>query len=132
MLDDGNGPRLPILMAQDDVRFMAYWGFDTYFRDWKIVIEQARALVGPQGVVILGGHSQGTSWASLFAAYDFDPDPANVVAGHSLGYEMKGTLSCSRKRPSSSGSSPCFSLIQVFTIPRSKRSLSVHVARTCR
>jgi hypothetical protein len=30
----------------------------------------------------MGGHSQGTSWSTLFAAYDFDPDPARVDAGH--------------------------------------------------
>ena len=36
------------------------------------------------GVVLLGGHSQGTTWASTFAAYDFDPDPSGVEAGYSL------------------------------------------------
>jgi hypothetical protein len=40
-------------------------------------------MVGPQGVVLFGGHSQGTYWASVFAAYDFDPDPAVVDAGYS-------------------------------------------------
>jgi hypothetical protein len=82
--DDFGATRGPIVLAQNDVRFMAYWGLDTYFRDWKLLIEQARARVGPQGVVILGGHSQGTTWASTFAAYDFDPDPARVEAGHAL------------------------------------------------
>jgi len=67
--------RGPILFAQDDVRFMAHWGLDTYFRDWLRLAESARRLVGPGGVVLLGGHSQGTSWSTLFAAYDFDPDP---------------------------------------------------------
>jgi hypothetical protein len=82
-LRDGFGTsRGPILMSQDDVRFMAYWGLDTYFRDWKRLVEEARRLVTPAGVVFLGGHSQGTSWSTLFAAYDFDPDPARVDAGH--------------------------------------------------
>ncbi len=84
-LDDGDGARLPILFTQDELRaFQASWGLDTYFRDWKILVEQARALVGPDGVVLMGGHSQGTTWASTFAAYDFDPDPSHVVAGYSL------------------------------------------------
>jgi hypothetical protein len=74
--------RGPILFAQDDVRFMAHWGLDTYFRDWKRLLESARERVGPGGVVLLGGHSQGTSWSTLFAAYDFDPDPGRVDAGH--------------------------------------------------
>jgi pimeloyl-ACP methyl ester carboxylesterase len=76
--------RGPLLLAQNDARFMAYWGLDTYFRDWKLLIEDARAVVGPSGLVLLGGHSQGTTWASTFAAYDFDPDPAHVTAGYSL------------------------------------------------
>jgi pimeloyl-ACP methyl ester carboxylesterase len=76
--------RGPILFAQDDMRFMAHWGLDTYFRDWKRLIAKARRTVGRGGVVLLGGHSQGTTWATLFAAYDFDPDPARVVAGHEL------------------------------------------------
>lgn len=84
-LQDGFGvTRGPVLMTQDDVRFMAHWGLDAYFRDWKILIEEARQRVGPNGVVLLGGHSQGTTWATTFAAYDFDPDPASVVAGHQL------------------------------------------------
>jgi pimeloyl-ACP methyl ester carboxylesterase len=74
--------RGPILFAQDDVRFMAHWGLDTYFRDWKRLVESARRQVGPGGVVLLGGHSQGTTWSTLFAAYDFDPDPGRVDAGH--------------------------------------------------
>lgn len=75
--------RGPILFAQDDVRFMAHWGLDTYFRDWKRLLRSARREVGPGGVVLLGGHSQGTTWSTLFAAYDFDPDPGRVDAGHS-------------------------------------------------
>lgn len=74
--------RGPILFAQDDVRFMAHWGLDTYFRDWKRLLESARERVGPGGVVLLGGHSQGTTWSALFAAYDFDPDPGRVDPGH--------------------------------------------------
>ncbi|MCL4686890.1 hypothetical protein KJ059_19290 [Myxococcota bacterium] len=84
-LVDGFGvARGPALMTQDDVRFMAHWGLDTYFRDWKRLVDAARAIVGPTGLVLLGGHSQGTTWAATFAAYDFDPDPAVVAAGHSL------------------------------------------------
>ena len=83
-LDDGDGLRGPALMIQDDVRFMAYWGLDTYFRDWRLLVEEARAVVGAEGLVLIGGHSQGTTWSSSFVAYDFDPDPAVVEAGHSL------------------------------------------------
>jgi pimeloyl-ACP methyl ester carboxylesterase len=75
-------PRGYVLLDQDDVRFMAHWGVDTYLRDWKVLVDQARAAVGPQGLVLFGGHSQGTYWASVFAAYDFDPDPAVVDAGY--------------------------------------------------
>jgi pimeloyl-ACP methyl ester carboxylesterase len=85
LLEDAFGVlRGPALMTQDDVRFMAHWGLDTYFRDWKILVGQARRRVGPKGLVLLGGHSQGTAWASLFAAYDFDPDPAVTVPGYTL------------------------------------------------
>jgi pimeloyl-ACP methyl ester carboxylesterase len=83
LTDRFGATRGPILFAQDDVRFMAHWGLDTYFRDWKRLVESARRRVGPGGVVLLGGHSQGTTWATLFAAYDFDPDPGRVDAGHS-------------------------------------------------
>jgi hypothetical protein len=75
--------RGPITLRQDDVRFMAHWGLDSYFRDWKLLVEEARRRVTPAGVVLLGGHSQGTSWSTLFAAYDFDPDPGRVDAGYS-------------------------------------------------
>jgi pimeloyl-ACP methyl ester carboxylesterase len=77
-LTDGFGnERLPVLFTQDDVRpFMAHWGIDLYMRDWMLLVDKARALVGEDGVVLLGGHSQGTTWASIFAAYDFDPTPA--------------------------------------------------------
>jgi pimeloyl-ACP methyl ester carboxylesterase len=71
-----------VQLAQDDLRFAAYWGVDTYLRDWKLLVDEARARVGPQGLVLFGGHSQGTYWASVFAAYDFDPDPAVVDAAH--------------------------------------------------
>lgn len=75
--------RGPVVLRQDDVRFMAHWGVDTYFRDWKLLVEEARRRVTPSGVVLMGGHSQGTTWSTLFAAYDFDPDPARVDAGFS-------------------------------------------------
>jgi hypothetical protein len=84
-LTDGFGvSRGPIVFAQNDVRFMAHWGLDTYFRDWKLLVEAARAIVGESGLVLFGGHSQGTTWASTFAAYDFDPDPAYVDAGYEM------------------------------------------------
>jgi hypothetical protein len=62
-------------LAQDDARFAAYWGLDTYVRDWKILVDEARAIVGPAGLVLFGGHSAGTGFAGIFAAYDFDPGP---------------------------------------------------------
>ena len=68
-------------LGQNDARFMAYWGVDTYVRDWKILVDQAREEVGPQGLVLFGGHSLGTEWAGIFAAYDFDPGPG-VDAGY--------------------------------------------------
>ena len=84
-LPDANGVSRPwVRLSQDDMRFAAYWGIDTYMRDWKILVDQARSIVGPHGLVLFGGHSMGTSWASAFAAYDFDPDPGHVVSGHSL------------------------------------------------
>ena len=73
---DGFGvSRSWVRMTQDDMRYAAYWGFDTYFRDWKILVDEARALVGPEGLVLFGGHSAGTGFAGLWAAYDFDPGP---------------------------------------------------------
>lgn len=75
--------RGPIVFEQDDVRFAAHWGIDTYMRDWKILVERARRMVHKKGRVLFGGHSQGTSWASIFAAYDFDPGPG-VEAGYQL------------------------------------------------
>jgi pimeloyl-ACP methyl ester carboxylesterase len=82
LVDRFGALRGPVLFGQDDVRFLAHWGLDTYFRDWKRLLASARRTVGPGGVVLLGGHSQGTTWATLFAAYDFDPDPARVDAGY--------------------------------------------------
>ena len=35
--------RGPIMLRQDDARFMAHWGLDTYFRDWKRLLQEARA-----------------------------------------------------------------------------------------
>lgn len=76
-------PRSYVRLEQDDARFFAHWGVDTYVRDWKVLVDSARAIVGEDGVVLFGGHSQGTYWASVFAAYDFDPNPAVVDAGYS-------------------------------------------------
>lgn len=70
-------------LAQDDLRFGALWGVDTYVRDWRLLVEEARALVGRNGLVLFGGHSMGTTWTGVFAAYDFDPGPA-VLAGYEL------------------------------------------------
>jgi hypothetical protein len=75
-------PRSYVLLEQDDLRFFAHWGVDTYVRDWKTLVDRARSIVGADGVVLFGGHSQGTYWASVFAAYDFDPDPDVVDAGY--------------------------------------------------
>ena len=84
-LTDGFGvTRGPVVLTQDDARFMAHWGLDTYFRDWKILVEEARALVGESGLVLMGGHSQGTTWSTTFAAYDFDRDPTVVDPGYAL------------------------------------------------
>ena len=84
VLPDALGNDTPYLrLAQDDMRFAAHWGVDTNVRDWKVLTDNARSIVGPQGVVLFGGHSQGTYWASVFAAYDFDPDPNVVDAGYS-------------------------------------------------
>lgn len=71
--DEFGASRSWVKMAQDDLRFAAYWGIDTYARDWKILVDNARAIVGEQGLVIFGGHSAGTGFAGIFAAYDFDP-----------------------------------------------------------
>ena len=84
LVDDLGATRVAIRLAQDDVRFLAHWGIDTYMRDWATLVAEARAIVGDGGLVLMGGHSQGTGWSTIFAAYDLDPDPANVVAGHSL------------------------------------------------
>ncbi len=63
-----------LLPSQDELRpIMSSWGVDVYMRDWKTLVDEARALVGPDGIVLFGGHSQGTTWTGLFAAYDFDP-----------------------------------------------------------
>lgn len=62
-----------VKMEQDDMRYAAYWGIDTYVRDWKILVDAARVIVGSQGLVLFGGHSAGTGFAGIFAAYDFDP-----------------------------------------------------------
>jgi pimeloyl-ACP methyl ester carboxylesterase len=71
-----------IKMTQDDMRYAAYWGVDTYVRDWKRLVDLARTMVGPTGLVLLGGHSMGTTWAGVYAAYDLDPT-AGVDAGYS-------------------------------------------------
>jgi pimeloyl-ACP methyl ester carboxylesterase len=82
LVDSFGVTRGPRVLSQDDARFLAYWGIDTYMRDWKMLVDAARAIVGDGGLVLIGGHSQGTSWASVYLAYDFDPDPAVVDAGH--------------------------------------------------
>lgn len=75
-LPDALGGASPwVKLTQNDVRFAAYWGIDTYVRDWKLLVDQARSVVGPSGLVLFGGHSMGTSWATAFAGYDFDPGP---------------------------------------------------------
>jgi hypothetical protein len=82
LLPDALGAaRSYVQLAQDDMRFAAYWGLDTYLRDWRSLVDAARAVVGPDGVVLFGGHSFGTYYAAAYAAYDFDPDPSAVDAG---------------------------------------------------
>lgn len=83
-LDDGLGAtRTSIIFEQNDLRSVfAHWGVDLYMRDWLRLAEAARAVVGPEGLVLMGGHSQGTTWSTTFAAYDFDPDPSVVDPGH--------------------------------------------------
>lgn len=68
-------------LTPDDARFAAHWGIDTYVRDWKELVDVARSVVGPQGLVLFGGHSAGTGFSGIFAAYDFDPGPG-VDAAH--------------------------------------------------
>jgi hypothetical protein len=81
-LPDASGASSSFLrLAQDDLRFAAWWGVDTVVRDWRALVDEARALVGPHGVVVVGGHSLGTTWAGIYAAYDFDPGP-DVDAAH--------------------------------------------------
>jgi len=70
-------------LTQDDMRFAAYWGADTYARDWRELVLHARAVVGDEGLVLFGGHSMGTTWTGIFAAYDFDAGPG-VEAGFEL------------------------------------------------
>jgi pimeloyl-ACP methyl ester carboxylesterase len=73
-LEDAFGvSRSFVKIGQDDMRYAAYWGIDTQARDWKILVDAARAIVGAEGVVVFGGHSAGTGFAGLWAAYDFDP-----------------------------------------------------------
>lgn len=81
-LPDALGGSTPFQrLAQDDARFAAHWGLDTYARDWKVLVDQARSVVGSSGLVLFGGHSAGTGFAGIFAAYDFDPGPG-VDPGH--------------------------------------------------
>jgi hypothetical protein len=81
-LPDESGASSSFLrVEQDDMRFAAYWGVDTVVRDWEKLVDEARTLVGPHGVVVVGGHSLGTSWAGIYAAYDFDPG-APLDAAH--------------------------------------------------
>jgi len=70
-------------LSQDDMRFAAFWGVDTFVRDWRELVLEARRVVGPEGLVLFGGHSMGTTWTGVFAAYDFDPGPG-VQAGWEL------------------------------------------------
>lgn len=75
-LPDALGGTTPFQqLGEDDVRFAAHWGIDTYARDWKVLVDRARSVVGPSGLVLFGGHSAGTGFAGIFAAYDFDPGP---------------------------------------------------------
>lgn len=79
----GDGESDFLKLAQDDMRFAAHWGVDTYVRDWRELVLAARAIVGEDGLVLFGGHSMGTTWTGVFAAYDFDAGPG-VEAGFEL------------------------------------------------
>ncbi|HKJ23286.1 MAG TPA: hypothetical protein VKB65_00590, partial [Myxococcota bacterium] len=71
-------------LSQNDTRgFQAHWGVDTCARDWRELVLAARAVVGEEGLVLFGGHSMGTTWTGVFAAYDFDVGPG-VEAGYQL------------------------------------------------
>jgi hypothetical protein len=75
-LPDALGGATPFQqIGQDDLRFAAHWGIDTYARDWKVLVDLARGVVGPTGLVLFGGHSAGTGFSGIFAAYDFDAGP---------------------------------------------------------
>jgi pimeloyl-ACP methyl ester carboxylesterase len=50
-------------------KFMAEWGLDVHLRDFKAVVDQARAITRN---VFLGGHSLGSIMTEMFAAYNFD------------------------------------------------------------
>jgi len=77
-------PSTFVVLRQEDLRpFAAHWGVDTYVRDWRELVLAARSAVGDAGIVLFGGHSMGTTWATVFAGYDFDPGPG-VEAGHEL------------------------------------------------
>ena len=78
-----DGPSSFVKLQQDDMRFAAYWGVDTYVRDWRELVLAAREIVGDDGLVLFGGHSLGTTWTGLFAAYDFDTGPG-IEAGYEL------------------------------------------------
>lgn len=93
-------------LAQDDARFAAHWGLDTYARDWKRLVDQARSVVGESGLVLFGGHSAGTGFAGIFAAYDFDPGPG-VDAGHE---SIDGLLLLEGGGPGTGSSSVSFTL----------------------
>jgi pimeloyl-ACP methyl ester carboxylesterase len=81
-LPDALGGSTPFQqLTTNDARFAAHWGIDTYARDWKLLVDAARSVVGPTGLVLFGGHSAGTSFSGIFAAYDFDPGPG-VDAAH--------------------------------------------------
>lgn len=54
-------------LVQDDLRFIADWGFETYARDMDDLLALVRQQSGSKNV-FLAGHSQGGSFTALYAA----------------------------------------------------------------
>lgn len=65
-----------------DLAFMAQWTPLVHSIDIDAIVEAALEKARNDNV-FLGGHSAGTGYTARYAATDFDPDPVNVVAGHS-------------------------------------------------
>ncbi len=58
--------------AQQDLKFMGFWGLKVHLEDLRRVLQHARSF-GDR--VILGGHSLGAVMVSLYAGWDFNGTP---------------------------------------------------------